>query len=403
MNRSRVTGIIALLAGMAVISCKSDIIEGTILVDDTKYETVNLEDMTTELDVYRIKADESLLIGGYEDIKIYDDYIFIKDNDSRLYCIEGDSIISVLNKSGRGHGEYHTLDYWCYSNLRKTLYVHNDESLLCYSVPDFSFTGKIDEDIYPIDAFGDDIFYSGNDEENTDSTIVKQSLYKYSLTSGQKTKIKDLSYFSSVFVDETGLFRNGDDLLITLFGRDNKILRYDKDSVPTELATIRYDSKFATPKEIEEFDMPDYEHGDFENRINDVLEFYDYLGWTGRDETRPHAYGCVLPQFGKGTLTFWHTHREPGLSTSFYTITDGTNTVNYHLTIPGLLEEIKNFMPSAMYSGYVYSVYQGNRYMFENEDEEPSSLASRIMELGGKSFNDEYLIILRARMRTSPL
>lgn len=99
-------------------------------------------------------------------------------------------MISVLNKQGRGHGEYNSLGWWCYSTEHKTLYVENDESLLCYSVPDFTFTGKIEENIYPIETFGDFMFYAGPDEENNDSTIEKNSLYKYSLSSGQKTRIR---------------------------------------------------------------------------------------------------------------------------------------------------------------------------------------------------------------------
>lgn len=87
------------------------------------------------------------------------------------------------------------------------------------------------------------------------------------------------------------------------------------------------------------------------------------------------------------------------MSALFYTVCDGTETGNYLLTIPGLLKEIRDFTPVTMNSGYVYAIYQGNRYMLENPDEEPSPLASRILTLAGNSFNDEYLIILRARMR----
>ncbi len=143
--------------------------------------------------------------------------------------------------------------------------------------------------------------------------------------------------------------------------------------------------------------MPSYEYGDYSGKINEIIGFYDYFN-VYDDNAKAHAYGCFLPQFGKKALTFWHSHNEPGMSALFYTVCDGTETSNYLLTIPSLLKEIRDFTPVTMNSGYVYAIYQGNRYMLENPDEEPSPLASRILTLAGNSFNDEYLIILRARM-----
>ncbi len=67
MNAFKSNTAILLLAGITILSCKSDVIDGSIMVDDTRYETVNLEDMTSELELIRIKTDESLLIGRMRD------------------------------------------------------------------------------------------------------------------------------------------------------------------------------------------------------------------------------------------------------------------------------------------------------------------------------------------------
>lgn len=67
MNAFKSSTAILFLAGITILSCKSDVIDGSIMVDDTRYETVNLEDMTSELELIRIKTDESLLIGRMRD------------------------------------------------------------------------------------------------------------------------------------------------------------------------------------------------------------------------------------------------------------------------------------------------------------------------------------------------
>ena len=131
----------ALIAGLMLASCGQKEPQSGILVDDTKYQTITLEDMASELEVFKIRTDPSVLIGEFDDMQIHDDYIFLSDYE-RVYCIENDSVIGVLDKRGRGHGEYTNIDRWGYLPGENALYVWNNKSMLYYSVPDFQFIGR---------------------------------------------------------------------------------------------------------------------------------------------------------------------------------------------------------------------------------------------------------------------
>ena len=391
----------ALIAGIMLASCGQEEPQSGILVDDTKYRTVTFDEMASELEVIKIRTDPSVLIGELEDMQVHDDYIFISDYDNRVYCIENDSVIGVLDKRGRGHGEYTRLGRWRYLPEENTLYVWDNRSLLYYSVPDFRFIRKEDSKHIPEVFYGDEFLYSDTDIEDSLATIHFW-LGRISRTTGQETRLMPLSYMNNTFFHGNQQITVSDDgIYISLCGRDNKLMLYDGFEL-REVASVRYDDKFAVLEEIDQYEQPNFEallkDGTLENYLNKITEFNMYF----RGESSTHAYGCFCPTLGNESWSFWHYHKDKQSYSVFYTIVNGTEASNYLITVPGLAEldgEPSTFAPYTMHNGYVYSIYQGNRDMLTDPDTEPSPLARRILDLAPDGDDDEALIVLRARMK----
>lgn len=400
MNISKLTTT-ALIAGLVLASCGQKEPQSGILVDDTKYQTITLEDMASELEVFKIRTDPSLLTGECEDMQVHDDYIFLSDYE-RVYCIENDSVIGVLDKRGRGHGEYTDIGRWGYLPEKNVLYVWNNKSMLYYSVPDFQFIRKEDSELIPEAFYGDESFFIDNDMADSLATIHFW-LSKRSNTTGQKTRLMPISYLSNGFLDGNQQITVSDDgIYFSVCGRNNKLMLYDGSGL-REVASVRYDDKFAIPEKIDRYEGLNLDlsvsNGTLAEEMNKLTEYNAYF--HNEDENAKRAFGCFCPTFADESWSFWHFHHESQLYATFYTIVNGTEACNYLITIPGLAEmdEPATFAPCTMHDGYVYCLYQGNREMLTDPDTEPSPLASRILELAPDSNDDDALIVLRARMK----
>ena len=124
---------------MLLISCSND----TNVVDVDNVDIVDMNEIRSNIRVLPIKCgfpmDEI-----YRSIA-YDDYIFSMGlSFKKIYCIRNDTVLSVLDASGRGRGEYTSINDFAYSHYENILYVSADGKLLKYTVPDMEFIGSTD-------------------------------------------------------------------------------------------------------------------------------------------------------------------------------------------------------------------------------------------------------------------
>ena len=113
------------------------------VLDFDEVEDVELSPQTSDIDIIPIKC--SVPMDGIRAIKIFDDYTFLYGlKRKEIYCLKNDTVISILNAIGRGHGEYTYIDDFAYDEKTHILYVRNEEKLLKYSVPSMSFLGSSD-------------------------------------------------------------------------------------------------------------------------------------------------------------------------------------------------------------------------------------------------------------------
>lgn len=109
-------------------------------VDVDNVETVELDDMRSDIRIVPVKCSVPM-DEIYRGIA-YDDYIFLLGMSmNKIYCIQKDSVISILDASGRGRGEYSSINDFAYSRYGHTLYVSADKKLMRYSVPEMEFLG----------------------------------------------------------------------------------------------------------------------------------------------------------------------------------------------------------------------------------------------------------------------
>ena len=80
----------------------------------------------------------------------YDDFIFLMGmSRNAIYCVQGDTVVSILEASGRGHGEYSSINDYAYSQDEHILFVYADGKLLKYAVPEMAFLESVDMPITP--------------------------------------------------------------------------------------------------------------------------------------------------------------------------------------------------------------------------------------------------------------
>ena len=163
---------LCLLGGVIVfallIGCKDTVDESIFLVDASQAVEADLTDVATDFRIIRLKSDEP--IDGISRYFFFDKWILgLSEFEGRgyprvsLFDKEG-NLISVLNRVGRGPGEYLGINKIVSLDeengvLYVDAYMDASMAILKYSVPDFSYLGKVDfgegyeiRDIGPLDS-----------------------------------------------------------------------------------------------------------------------------------------------------------------------------------------------------------------------------------------------------------
>lgn len=185
----------------------------------------------------------------------YDDYTFLMGMSWKtIYCVQKDTVISVLEASGRGHGEYTHINDFAYSEEEHILYVQADGKLLKYSVPSMSFISSID---FEITSKGMIVLNSNEILMNCSYLESENNVYRgicvvSSLTGKVIHKCFDFEYINSqsfmardLTMTDNGLIFPLNDLL------NKKIICYDvANNNYKELFSYTFNSRWKTPKRL---------------------------------------------------------------------------------------------------------------------------------------------------------
>ena len=111
--------------------------------DPNDAEEIELNHQTSDIKITPLFCSEPM--DGILQAKLYKDYLFLLgDKREHVYCIKNDSVISILNNKGRGHGEYTFIRDMAYDETNSVLYVKAENVILKYRVPSMSYLGELE-------------------------------------------------------------------------------------------------------------------------------------------------------------------------------------------------------------------------------------------------------------------
>lgn len=276
------------LLGMLLVSCS----DGTNVVDVDHVDIVDLNDIRQDVRIIPIKC-------GYPMDEIergiaYDDYIFLLGSSWKtIYCVQKDTVISVLDAAGRGRGEYSYISDYAYSQEEHVLYVRGDGKLLRYSVPDMEFIGSAETDmtsktmlfLNPDEILANCSFYEENGKDvysgfcrvSSKTSELIERLYRLDYISQRMLMKWDITPMEGGFIyPESSL---------TL----NRIMFFDTSKgVANELFSYSFNSNWKVPKRLVRLEKKD--------RMLFAMAAFD--------EPR-HLEGGHFPSLSDSTLVFW--------------------------------------------------------------------------------------------------
>ena len=163
--------IVLLFASVITFACSPKNTDDVLLLSDDMIETVNFEDAVCDIQIFRVKS--SAPMKGIEQFYEAGDYILALSTDhGTVYWIKGDTVVSVLERKGRGPGEYAWISDLLYNPADSILYLSDiDGMVLKYQGINHTFLGKIEGVPSVSDLFltnGDTVItaYSETDENN---------------------------------------------------------------------------------------------------------------------------------------------------------------------------------------------------------------------------------------------
>ena len=283
--------VVQLLFVLVLCSCGDQ----GVVVDVDNVELVELNEANSDIRIVPIKC--NIPMDGIIRCVGYDDYIFMLGmSRKQIYCIKGDSVVSVLDASGRGHGEYSYINDFTYSTEEKSLYVQGDGKFYLYSVPSMSFIRSFESEITP----------GGMMVLNPNEILMKCSFYEEkedvyrgvcvvsSHTGEIIKKCRDLDYINTQWFMQKDFSMCGQSVLYPVNSFNNTLVCYDIESEKEEeVFSFSYNSRWSISKRLVKRANKDLLHF--------IKEYY---------ERELYCEGCHYPALINSRLTFWSFPRE---------------------------------------------------------------------------------------------
>lgn len=284
-----------LLFIMSFSSCSDNYPEHVI--DGTSINDVALSVNSPGLEIIQIKSSKPMK--GISDYYAFGDHLFLVSSDcGTVYHVLGDSVISVLERKGRGREEYLRVQCLAYSEGDSILLVKDadSEKILKYQGVNNKVVGVtyVDESIY-ITGFNlvdDNTLLAMGSMESTDYSNTKNGgLFTISAVNGKLLEeVLPLDYLSYNFLFTQDFVQCKDGLVFQKPGAEvNQIFLY-KDGELTDLYDFSYNKKWRIPKKI------------FKKGFDDERAKMEFAQYRGEND---HCIGAYMPMKVKDTLYFW--------------------------------------------------------------------------------------------------
>lgn len=347
------------IIGALICGCKD---EGILLPDDNIAQ-VELGEISSDIQLISIKSSQPM-----KDILIcqsYGNYEFLLSSDYRtIYCVEGDTVISVLNKAGRGRGEYLSINTFAYSTEDSLMYVvENDGKMSIYKGFDYEFVGVINNlpRMTSIRVIENNKLLAVCTVPD-DDIEVRFGFFIIDTKTGQISEpLLRMSYLGMFSHNDNDYYRHNDSIYFSVGDNEiNRVYLYYKGELTPKLEFM-YSKKMRLPNEVLVGDL---------NDINEFLRFNEYI--------KNHSY-CVGANYpivknDGDYFTFWSF---PEAGDNILNIISNNRIKRYHINIPGIIGFVA---PDYVSRDYYVALYQ-NMSKDENADRDGNSdLAERMFE-----------------------
>lgn len=378
-EKDLIFAVLLLLSTVLLFGCKHNDSDFVIIDDDDAID-VDFEDVATDIRVVKLEGDE--VLPPCLSIQYYDnEMIFANKNGSSLYYFIDNKYTSKLNAVGRGPGEYLVLGAYVYCPKEKMLYVKTtsvgdlSESIMCYSVPDMKYKGKIHitGQIQYFTEYNENSFLAALKNNSVDSCSISIIDKK---SGNIIKKVQDINWFAyrSSYETMSGYNKNNHVYAISCF--NNSIGTINKDGEFVSILETNFGSK-NIPKEVLDFDASYFS--------TSLLALLDYI--KKNEETL--LIGCFFPVIKGNSISFWY-EKANNQGYYYYRYKNGCDAHYKGFHIKGFNGLLK---PISVKDDIYFAIVEGGIDKYKNKDEEPSEIAERIFDAMNQQKNENPVIV----------
>ena len=399
---------LSVLSLMAVLTgCSGSNGEYEVITAANIDEEADLTEIACDFRIHPLKYDGPM--DGIGGIKCWDDgqVMLARTNDDRkILRFDNYQVTAILDRLGRGPGEYYFIEDFTWDKVNNCIYIENDSNLVTYDATTMEFKGKqrVNINLQNCLNVGDKMLYfgyyldEGDFSEDGDSiTIPLESMI---LVDRDERDLRK----GTVLYQESGLqrlimgypelfFVNPKNYSTCLTGFVNRIVTFDDLEKVTEVYSFKLGNDNPSAEMEALLNAKKIGKDDFNNSISDLI-----MGLNGFEVSVNNVFNIMVD--GK-TISFRVTYRDrseifgPKSDYLYFVRTNNKTKVYKHLRIPGLAMDIN---PTGANGNYQVALIENLGSMAIDEDVPMSPLAEQIIaEL--KKQNDENPVMLEFRFK----
>ena len=395
------------LSALAMISCNggssSYQFSGQVdVVDDSDiYDEGDLTEIACDFVVKPLKAD--IPMDGIGGIKFFGDKALARSNDNkRLLCFDNYNLYAVLDKLGRGPGEYIYLSDFTYDDKEDLLYIGNDSLICVYNAKTMDFIRKqyVTFDIQNILNVGDKMLYYGFyiDEYrkreaisgyNPTESVILTDRAEWDIENHSTVLNQHSYYHRTIFGFPQLFYVNPKNMSFCLPGYVSKIVTFNNDSI-TDIYNYRlgsYDNNILS-KYADEETVNNVDSEELAKDLTQLLINGPYL---------ENTYNIIVD---KGTISFRLDYYPKGLIGDqylqlYWVHNDEGTKVYKKLRIPGLSMDVA---PTGCHDNRNVAIIENLGSDAIDESVPMSALGQQIVDLLKKQ-NDDNPVLIEFRFK----
>ena len=399
---------LSVLSLMAVLTgCSGSNGEYEVITAANIDEEADLTEIACDFRIHPLKYDGPM--DGIGGIKCWDDgqVMLARTNDDRkILRFDNYQVTAILDRLGRGPGEYYFIEDFTWDKVNNCIYIENDSNLVTYDATTMEFKGKqrVNINLQNCLNVGDKMLYfgyyldEGDFSEDGDSiTIPLESMI---LVDRDERDLRK----GTVLYQESGLqrlimgypelfFVNPKNYSTCLTGFVNRIVTFNDLEKVTEVYSFKLGNDNPSAEMEALLNAKKIGKDDFNNSISDLI-----MGLNGFEVSVNNVFNIMVD--GK-TISFRVTYRDrseifgPKSNYLYFVRSNNKTKVYKHLRIPGLAMDIN---PTGANGNYQVALIENLGSMAIDEDVPMSPLAEQIIaEL--KKQNDENPVMLEFRFK----